>query len=231
MTSHESHFTSVRIPSRSLDSSRVSLRSVRLTSFLSLVALCSLASVDALAGRISEPSRHVDSSSCELYVEKVAALLGAGQRTSLRFFLKVDPSRLDGDVAGVGFYGRKSDVNEVCEGFAVRSNPLCAGVGAWHLYGGSRFVFGSDDYYEVQLEVTDIEGNLFEHEGVFFVQSDVGTRYWLHPESGERNFDFSQDFVEAAVGSECSFLSHRFDLRYIPTVNDSDFPGLATHCM
>lgn len=196
-----------------------------------LASVIGFFSITALGAGVDRPLRSVDVQHCQVYVEKAGSLFGIGDRTSLRFYLRVNPGMMDGDVVAVGFYGRKDDVSHACNGFSVLSNPLCAGVNSWEHYFGRPMNSVSDNTYEVQLEVADIDGNFFDHEGVFFAQTAAGTRYWLHPSAGQQNFFFSQDFVEATVGADCSFLGHQFDLRYLPSVNESHLPGLETGCM
>lgn len=161
-------------------------------------------------------SRNVNATHCEAFVEKGAVVFGNGQRSELRFYIKIHPERLDGAVKYVGFHAYKHDVGGICNGPSPLTNPYCAKVGTWSDYKSRPLVHESKDYFDVRLETSDIDGDVFKYEGAFFVQTDMGTRYWLHVNKRFENFYFDEDFIDLAVERFCAFDQTGFDQALIP---------------
>lgn len=166
--------------------------------------------------------RNVNASHCEAFVERGALVFGNGQRMTIRFYIKLHPERLDGDVIYVGFHGFKQDIDGICNGPSTLSNPACQNVGMWTDYKSKPFVHESNDYHDIRLDVSDIDGDIFTYEGVFFVQTDVGTRYWIHANPDNGNFRFSESFLDSMVEQKCAFEINEFDLALVPVANDVD---------
>jgi hypothetical protein len=160
--------------------------------------------------------RNVDATHCEAFVEKGAVVFGNGQRSELRFYIKIHPERLDGAVKYVGFHAFKEDVSGICSGPSPLTNPYCAKVGIWSDYKSRPFVHESKDYFDVRIEASDIDGDMFSYEGVFFVQTDMGTRYWLHADRQSQNFQFAEDYIDLAIDRQCAFDQEDFDQALIP---------------
>ncbi len=155
--------------------------------------------------------RNVDASHCEAFVERAALVFGNGQRVELRVFLKAHPHMLDDAVVEVGFHALKRDPGRVCSGAFRRSNPQCANVDVWSDYRGRPFFYGSKDYFEVRFDVSNIEGDFFSYEGVFYVQTEMGTRYWIHPSEQINHFFFEEQFVDQMMEDQCAFDQRDFD--------------------
>ena len=188
------------------------------------------------AGLASERStstvaRNVDVSHCEAFVERGALVFGNGQRMTLRFYIKLHSDRFDGAVTDVGFHGYKMDVGGVCKSeTSLSSNPACQNVGIWADYKSKPFVFESDDYHDIRLDVSDIDGDIFAYEGVFFLQTDVGTRYWIHSAQGRDNFNFDEEFLDSMVASKSAFDINEFDLSKVPVAKATGTGLNASSC-
>lgn len=162
--------------------------------------------------------RNVSVSHCEAFVERGALVFGNGQRMTLRFYIKLHPDRFDGAVTDVGFHGFKSDLGGVCKSTtSLATNPACQNVGIWADYKSKPFVYESDDYHDIRLDVSDIDGDIFAYEGVFFLQTDVGTRYWIHAATARDNFSFDESFLDSMVANNSAFDINEFDLSKVPT--------------
>jgi hypothetical protein len=203
---------------------------------LSRVLIAASGILTCAAGLASERStstvsRNVDVSHCEAFVERGALVFGNGQRMTLRFYIKLHSDRLDGAVTDVGFHGYKVDVGGVCKGeTSLSSNPVCQNVGIWADYKSKPFVFESDDYHDIRLDVSDIDGDIFAYEGVFFLQTDVGTRYWIHAAQGRDNFNFDEEFLDSMVASKSAFDINEFDLSKVPTAKETRTGLNASSC-
>jgi hypothetical protein len=177
-----------------------------------------LASTVAVAAprNLGTALRDVNVTHCEAFVERGALVFGNGQRMTLRFYIKLHTDRLDGAVTDVGFHGYKFDLQGVCKEPATLSNPACQNVGVWADYKSKPFVHESNDYHDIRLDVSDIDGDIFAYEGVFFVQTDVGTRYWIHASDSRDNFLFEETFLDAMVKAKSAFQWNEFDLAKVP---------------
>jgi hypothetical protein len=191
------------------------------------ILLASAASAQVMFSQSDTVTRNVDANYCEAFVERGALVFGNGQHMSLRFYIKIHPERLDGPVNYVGFHGYKFDLQGVCKSPATFSNPACQNVGIWADYKSKPFVYESDDYHDIRLDVSDIDGDIFVYEGVFFVQTDVGTRYWVHPNNQRNNFLFSEEFLDGMVAAKSAFDLNDFDVSKIPPARSTSL-GLNT---
>lgn len=165
--------------------------------------------------------RDVNVTHCEAFVERGALVFGNGQRMTLRFYIKLHPERLDGMVTDVGFHGYKYDLEGVCKSPSTLTNPVCQNVGIWADYRSKPFVHESDDYHDIRLDVSDIDGDVFAYEGVFFVQTDVGTRYWIHADARRDNFVFEESFLDGMVSARSAFDLNDFDLSKVPVAKST----------
>ena len=191
--------------------------SIGVISCLSLAGASFIATrADAGEQGIDTVIRNVDISHCEAFIDRAALVLGNGQRMTMRFYIKLLPERLDGNVKYVGFHAYKTDSDGVCKGPSTMSNPWCQNVGIWADYKSRPFVYESNDYHDIRIDMSDIDGDFFEYEGVFFVQTDVGTRYWLHSSKNTSNFLLDEKMVDSMVENNSAFTIDSFDLSKVP---------------
>ena len=111
--------------------------------------------------------------------------LGSHARHVADPFLKVDRSKLDGEIVRVTFYARYSD-------------------GDWATYDFEPFL-GVEDYFQIirgpygqkGLLISSDSGSA-EYEGAFFVETIHGTRYWANA-VGQRNFVFNNETLRDSI--------------------------------
>jgi len=122
-----------------------------------------------------------------------------------KVFLKTLNSKLDGEIARVGFTAKVHDEFRECEReIQPPGNPNgCEEVGKWQDYEATPFV-GSSDYFELALSLGTNDTIARRYEGTFFVETKKGTRYSLKANGGGNFFLDRKGFsdVENALSSK-----------------------------
>ncbi len=132
-----------------------------------------------------------DANNCEVFVDKVAAWGGSHGYRGLTFKIKTLNNRLDGAIKSVGFrsfvHSNPSVVDFCSKHPASNGNSNgCVSVGKW--INRPAFEYFGSDYYKIDLELKHDYN--FEHvyEGVIYVETVKGTRYWLKTAHGGNFF-------------------------------------------
>jgi hypothetical protein len=165
---------------------------------------------------------NIKATNCEIFIDK--ALMrethpnGNSLSQTLRLFVKINPSKLDGSVAKVAHYGR-----------SVHSHMYGADERAWSAVELSRFV-GSSDYFQMELELIQKDANYsnsYYYEGAFYVETDRGTRYWANAASGpdfrtnQGNWIFSMDNLKGGALTELPVLTYEPDVGGVKKTRDN----------
>jgi hypothetical protein len=159
------------------------------------------APVDDAEGASGTAEDPVTASNCQVFVDKVSIRRSSHGLAAYRIWLKTTNARLDGPVARVGLRATVHDARGTCR----ESHPVglvngCDDVGRWRDYFAQSFV-GAADYFEMQLTLGHDFTFAHQFEGVFFVETTKGTRYWQKAADGGNFFlDFNGfDHVETAL--------------------------------
>lgn len=128
---------------------------------------------------------------CEVFVDKVAAWSGSHGYRGLTLKIKTLNDRLDGAIKMVAFHSMVHSSPKVLDFCAKHpaangNSNGCPNVGKW-ISRPAHPHFGSD-YFKIDLELKHDYN--FEHvyEGVIFVETVKGTRYWLKTGHGGNFF-------------------------------------------
>lgn len=129
-------------------------------------------------------SRHYEASHCEFHVEKIQLQENSYQSVAANLYLKVALPHLDSPVKAVGFRGRS---------FVTRGQGETV-AGEWSNFPAARVnPFGDDDQWRLTLLMKAGDMNSV-YEGVFYLLTEQGTWYWLHPmNDGRQNFWITMD--------------------------------------
>lgn len=184
---------------------------MRLNKCFSLLSIASLASLTTIA--CAAPTEDegaaanedaVTASSCQVFVDKATISRSSHGLHGYRLFLKTLNDKLDGKVTRVGFHAVVHDLGGRCQGDnALGYMNGCEDVGRWRDYFAQSFV-GAGDYFEMDLTLGHDFTFPHQFEGVFFVETDKGTRYW-HKAAAGQNFFLDHtgfDHVESALRSK-----------------------------
>ncbi|MDZ4660562.1 MAG: hypothetical protein SGJ18_02965 [Pseudomonadota bacterium] len=148
--------------------------------------LLSLLNSPMMVSAADYPANH-----CEIYVDKAAAWSSSYGYAGVTFKIKTMPSRIDGAIKQVGFHSIVRSTPKI-EAFCKAHPPSngnsndCDFVDKWMDRPAQSF-FGPD-YFRIDFELYHMY--TFDHifEGVFYVETVKGTRYWLAPASGGNFF-------------------------------------------
>lgn len=129
-------------------------------------------------------SRHYEAENCEFYVEKIHLQQNSYQSVSANLYIKVALPHLDAPVKEVGMRSQ-AHVQRGSSGVfseewrntpAVKVNP-----------------FGDTDQWRLTLLMKAGELKT-TYEGTFYLLTEAGTWYWLHPmNDGRQNFWITTD--------------------------------------
>lgn len=129
-------------------------------------------------------SRHFEATHCEFHIEKMRLQENSYQTLAANLYIKVALPHLDGPVKEVGFrtqaHVKRGQGDLLAEEWrnlpAARVNP-----------------FGDNDQWRLTLLLK--AGNLSAiYEGAFYLLTERGTWYWLHPmNDGRDNFWVTTD--------------------------------------
>lgn len=122
--------------------------------------------------------RHVEAKNCELYAEKIQLVPGSYSAIIANIYLRVSSPHLDGAIREVGFRVRTytSPVDLI-------NNQI-----GWHNMVATQVDPFSEDQWKVSV-LLDAGFRELRHVGAFYVLTDAGTVYWLHPMNvAEENF-------------------------------------------
>jgi hypothetical protein len=119
---------------------------------------------------------HLDARHCEIFIDKITPYQGSHAYRASAFYVKTLNSRLDGEIAEVGFWHSETD---------VRTGQ----VSAWNK-SVLRSFMGAKDYFLMDLGFSSDYGGR-TYTGNLYVKTDKGTTYWAKPfGSGSENFIF-----------------------------------------
>jgi hypothetical protein len=110
----------------------------------------------------------IPATNCEIFLDRIQVTQSSHALTTVKFFIKTDARRMDGDVAYVGVYHNRNETRSDQQGnnFDFRVDSV------------SRFA-NSSDYFEFSAD-TGHDWMSAREEAAFFVQTTQGTRYWLN---------------------------------------------------
>jgi len=115
--------------------------------------------------------RHYEATNCEIHVEKFRVAPGSYNSINANIYLKVAIPHLDGAIKEVGFR-----LKTITTPVDVTDDQR-----GWHnMVAVPLDPFGTSDQFKVSILLKAGERSL-QHEGVFYVLTDTGTMYWLHP--------------------------------------------------
>jgi hypothetical protein len=141
---------------------------------------------------------------CEFYVSAVASEYTYHGMANQVFHLKVNES-LKNDISKVGFYAKLDEWQEYAAEYNERTQTYVAkiGVGPANLYLYTNKIY----------------------EGVFFMETKNGTRYWLN-NGGVNGVNFYIDENFLRVVSETNFQWRLYEGALLTTTNPSPFSSL-----
>jgi hypothetical protein len=156
------------------------------------------------------PEIVADARSCEVFVDRATSSHGSHAISQMTFWLKLREARLDGDVKQVGFRYRATDANQVCQRPAYAGAPRCRDLDTWREIPATSF-FGAKDYFELTLFISSDYNPSLQYEGVFFVETVKGSRYYAKPADGGNffvNTEMVQNF-DRVIGSKLYSVSQQ----------------------
>ena len=122
----------------------------------------------ASAISFSAYARDIPATNCEIFLDRIQITRSSHSLSIVKFFIKTDANRMDGEVDYVGVYHRRIENRRDRQGdnFDFRVDLV------------NRFV-NSRDYFEFN-SITGHDWMSAEEEVAFFAQTTKGTRYWLN---------------------------------------------------
>lgn len=168
----------------------MSKRALLLSFIATTVLACTAESGIETGATQSDLSASFGARHCELFVDRVEAMTGSFGYEGVRVYLKVLPERLDSLVEEVGFHHRRCHESTCDEWVTDRFSP--------HQH--------ATDYFQGAISVYSWRSGASREEGVFYVRTRAGTRYWLnsHGNPGE-NFSFDRGtfaWLERRLGAK-----------------------------
>jgi hypothetical protein len=139
----------------------------------------------------SNEVRHYEAANCEIYVEKIQLMPGSYNSINANLYLKVAKAHLDGGIKEVGFHGRT---------ITSPTDLIEEQVGWRNMVAVPLDPFGTSDLWRVGL-LLEAGARISRHEGVFYVMTDKGTIFWLHPMNNSSE-NFVIDTAMFAVENE-----------------------------
>ena len=124
--------------------------------------------VVTLVFSLSAFAAYIPATNCEIFLDRIQISRSSHSLTTVKFFIKTDATRMDGEVDYVGVYHRRNETrsDRQSDNFDFRVDLV------------NGFV-NSRDYFEFNT-ITGHDWMTAEENVAFFAQTSKGTRYWLN---------------------------------------------------
>lgn len=142
----------------------------------------------------AEESRNIYSRNCEVFIDKLLALQGSHGLRSVLVYMKTLNDRVDGEISKVGFYARVWQKD--------RNGDYSQLITDWHDIEAEIFP-GTTNYWTFKLNIDHNFSLANRYEGVLFLETKNGSRYWLNSSQGNSHFYVDQlthDVVKDFMG-------------------------------
>lgn len=116
----------------------------------------------SLTSGICSAGNNYRATNCELFIDKIAAVTGSHGYKGLNIWVKTLNTRLDGEIAEVGFQNLSNTISWKWQDLPLTSH------------------FGSADYFTITLPITTMwmtESAIYE--GTFYLRTKNWSTYWI----------------------------------------------------